>query len=97
MVLFGIPPIHLIVRYEYQRAHYTFLKTSFEVRKYFGENVLVQENCPLTSLHPARECSHAFVNVSLNTFSCSDSLIVFPNGSKTESRHCSVPWKVAFW
>ena len=48
----------------------------------------------LTSLHPARECSHAFSNISLNTFSSSDSLTVFTDGFKTEfgvaSSSCAV-------
>ena len=77
MVLVEVPPIYLIVQYEYHREHCNCLKTSSEVRKYFGENVSVQESCPLKSLHPARECSHAFVNISLNSFSCSDCLTVF--------------------
>ena len=39
----------------------------------------------MTSLHPVRECSHAFVNISPTYFSYSDSLTVFIDGSKTES------------
>ena len=44
MVLVGTPPMHLIVQYEYQRAHYNYLKTRSEIRKYFSENVSVQES-----------------------------------------------------
>ena len=88
--------MHLIVQYEYQRAHCTYLKTNSKIRKYFDENVSVQESCPLTSLHPAKECSHAFVNIYLKTFSCSDSLTVFTDGSKIESGRRFVPWKTMF-
>ena len=38
----------------------------------------------LTSLHPTREFLHTFGNMSLNSFSCSDSLTIFIDGSKTE-------------
>ena len=77
MVLVEVPPIYLIVQYEYHREHCNCLKTSSEVRKYFGENVSVQESCPLMSFHPARECSNAFHKTFLLTLLLVRTLLLF--------------------
>ena len=84
MILIRAPPIHLVVQYEYQRVHYTYLKTRSEIRFHFGKNHFMERSCPLTSPNTVSECSHAFINISLKSFSCSNFLIVIWDWSRTK-------------
>ena len=88
-----------MVQYENQRAHCNYLKRRSKIRKFLGKNFSIEESYPLISLHPAKKKrSYAFVNVTLNYFSCSRSLTVFTTSRKQNlvSRQCSVPWKAEF-